>query len=67
MVVVLNVELAEIFSDTAAKFVEVTEVPEAVANTRPEAVNPPDKIKLPAEVNLFAEEKNCISPVPPPP
>lgn len=38
--------------------VEVTIVPEALVNVRPEAVNEPDKIKLPAEVNRFDEEKN---------
>lgn len=47
--------------------VEVTIVPEAVEKVRPPAVSAPAKVRLPPEVNLFAEEKNWISPVPVPP
>ncbi len=33
----------------------------------PPNVAPPFIVRAPSEVNLFAEEKNCRSPVPPPP
>ena len=40
---------------------------EPILTTPPLAVNPPTTVSAPSEVSLFKEEKNCISPVPPPP